>query len=147
MSSLYDSDNTCELLSDSFACNRKQLLDNSYRSRNNTILDNAMTTKVLNTNGLLPYTFPDGCSGYSVLPDKGLEHDLQKNSCLVRKLCNYPGTHNQEGFWVTQLRSDIHDNRVPALFNERTKKHDINRPTHKESKVLPYSGDIYGKFT
>jgi hypothetical protein len=137
----------CESLSDAFSCKQKTLLDEAYTLRNKMIIDNKVSRDTLNVENLLPYTYPDGCSGYYILPDKGLEHDLQKNSCLVRRICDYPGTHNQEGYWITQLRSDIHDNRVPALFNERTKRREIIPPTKKETKLQPYSGDIYGKFT
>jgi hypothetical protein len=145
--STYEPDNTCELLSDTFACKRKQLLENSYRNNNNSILNNNISTSVYNIENLQPFIYPNGCKGSQSLPDKGIEHDLQKNNCLVRKICDYPGTHNQEGFWTTQLISDMHDNRVPALFNERTKKHDINPPKTKKTIIQHYSGDIYGKFT
>ena len=135
-------DTTYDLQAYDMSSKAKLSLANNERYMNNTIINynmNCERTEVFNK-----------------YPNVDIETDLQKNNCTEGNICYYggkllnrDGMPNQSGDWISQFNVNIrqHNDQVPALFNEHTKKHFINKPTHKYHDINPQYGDIYGKLT
>lgn len=135
-------DRTYELQAYDMSSRAKLSLADNERFMNNTILNyitNCEKTQI-----------------YNNYPNVDIETDLLKNGCIERDICYYnskipdrDGIPNQSGEWLSQfeINNRIHNDMVPAIFNENTKKHFVNTPIKKLENINHQYGDIYGKLS
>lgn len=135
-------DTTTDLQAYHISSTAKLSLANNERYMNNTILNYNMNC--------------DRTQIYNSYPNTDTETYLQKNECIEKDICYYnsktyqkDGVPDKSGEWINQFYIDNrqHNNMVPAIFNQNTKKHFINKPIKKEHYINPNRGDIYGKLT